>query len=133
MLTEHEKRFVEYWENNREREKKVFRQWLVGLPIGMAVAGAIVLSYATGWNKQAAMVANTMFNPLVLIIALVIIISFFAVFSRSHKWDMNEQRYLEFKARQRREEREKSASTLKEVSPEKERSAPEETPPGTAD
>ena len=107
MLTEHEKRFVEYWEKNRDRERKVFRQWLVGLPIGIAVSGAIALSYITGWSKQATMVANTMFNPLVLIIALVIIVSFFAIFSRKHKWDMNEQRYLEFKARQRRDEREK--------------------------
>lgn len=106
MLTEHEKRFMEYWEKNRDREKRVFRQWLIGMPVGVIFVLAIALNFSSGWNKQAAYVANTSFNPMVLVVALVLIASFIAIFSKSHKWDMNEQRYLEFKAKQRKEERE---------------------------
>ena len=109
MLTEEEKRFVEYWEARRHSEKKVLKQWLVGLPLGMAIGVPIFINFLSGWYKKADVVANSRisngtFNPLVLIIAVLLIISFMAVFSKRHKWDMNEQRYLEITRRHNAEE-----------------------------
>ena len=100
MLTEEEKKFVAWWEANRTREKQLFRQWLIGLPMGMLFGIGIAINYLAGWDKQAAYRANGSFNPLVLVIAMLIIITFVAVFSKKHKWDMNEQRYKEFKAKE---------------------------------
>lgn len=99
MLTKEEKDFLTYWESNRGRRKKVFRQWLVGIPAGLAVAIPILLNYITGWDKRAAMVAGASFNPLVLLVALVLIISFTAIFYKQHQWDQYEQRYREIKAK----------------------------------
>ncbi len=100
MLTEDEKKFMEYWEKNRDKQKKVFRQFLLGIPLGLLFAIAIVINFSSGWYKRADMVANTQdFNPGVLIIALLIIIGFVAIFSKRHQWDMNEQHYRELKAK----------------------------------
>jgi hypothetical protein len=98
MRTEEEKRFVEYWRKNRDKEKKLFRQLLIGLPVGLLFAIPIILNFSSGWNKRASMWArghaddNT---PMVLIIAALIIIVFVAIFSKRHKWEMYEQQYLE--------------------------------------
>lgn len=100
MLTEEEKKFIAWWEANRDREKRIFRQWLIGLPIGVLFGVAIAVNFSSGWNKQAAYTANTNFNPMVLVIAILIIVSFVAIFYKRHKWEMNEQRYKEFKEKE---------------------------------
>ncbi|MEJ7769060.1 MAG: hypothetical protein WKF89_14680 [Chitinophagaceae bacterium] len=105
MFSEEEKKFMIYWEQNRDTEKKTVKQWLVGLPLGMLFGIPILVNFLSGWFKRAKMVLNGQmnnhnFNPLVLIIALFLIISFIAIFSKRHKWDMYEQKYLELKARE---------------------------------
>ena len=102
MLSEDELRFMSWWEQNRNKEKKWLKQWLLGLPLGLAFGLAILVNFFSGWYKRANMVfnsqvANRDFNPLVLIIAMVLIASFIAIFSKRHKWEMNEQKYRELK------------------------------------
>jgi H+/gluconate symporter-like permease len=98
MLTEEEKRFVEYWRQNRDKQKKIFRQLLIGLPTGLLFAIPIILNFSASWDKRASMWArghaddNTV---TVLIIAVLIIAVFVAIFSKRHKWEMHEQQYLE--------------------------------------
>jgi membrane protein YdbS with pleckstrin-like domain len=99
MLTTKEKAFLVYWEANRNSRKKLHKQWLVGIPVGLCIAIPIFINYTSGWYKRATMVAGTQFNPLVLIVALVLIISFAAIFYKQHQWDQLEQRYRELKAK----------------------------------
>ncbi|MBZ5855783.1 hypothetical protein [Flavihumibacter profundi] len=99
MLTKEEKDFIIYWEANRNKRKKLFRQWLVGIPMGLAIGVPILINYATGWYKRAAMVAGTQFNPIVLLVALLLIVSFTAIIYKQHQWDQYEQRYREIKAK----------------------------------
>lgn len=40
------------------------------------------------------------FNPGVLLVGLLLIIGFMAIFTRQHRWDRNEQFYKELKARE---------------------------------
>jgi len=101
MLTQEEKDFVRYWEQNRDRRKNPLRQFLVGIPIGLLITVPIVISLKSGWDKRAAMEANNPdFNPMVLLVALLIIIVFTAIFYQRHKWDQYEQRYKELLTRQ---------------------------------
>src|SRR5690606_11536230 len=100
MLSEDEKAFLVYWEQNRARQKRVFYQLLVGLPLGLLLALPILINYMSGWDKRAVMVGNTQSNPLVLIIAVLAIAVFFSIFNRRHKWEMNEQHYLELKGKE---------------------------------
>jgi hypothetical protein len=104
MLTQEEKAFIRYWEQNRDRQKKIFRQFLVGIPVGLLFVIPIAINFCSGWYKRAAMEAGSPdFNPLVLIIALLLIVAFTAIFYRQHKWDQYEQRYRELIARSERE------------------------------
>jgi uncharacterized membrane protein len=104
MLTQREKDFLFYWEKNREREKRVFRQFLIGIPAGLLFAVPIFINFASGWFKRATMIANSQdFNPIVLLIALLVIVAFIAIFSKKHQWDMREQHYRELLAKQARE------------------------------
>ncbi|MEO6915571.1 MAG: hypothetical protein ABI151_07900, partial [Chitinophagaceae bacterium] len=91
-------------EENRLKEKKVFKQWLMGIPLGLLFAIPILINFFSGWFKRADMdlnsqISNHEFSPLVLLIAMILIVSFVAIFSKKYKWEMNEQRYLELKAR----------------------------------
>jgi len=103
MLNEDEKRFLAYWEMHRESEKKLLRQLLIGIPIGLIFAVPILIMLFSGkiWYKRADAVANTQLNPLVLIIAIIIITAFVAIFYKRHQWDMREQQYKELKEREK--------------------------------
>jgi hypothetical protein len=105
MLTQQEKDFIAYWEQNRLHRKKVVRQFLVGIPVGLALVVPIAINLFSGWYKRANMEANSPdFNPLVLLVALLLIVGFTAIFWQRHKWDQYEQHYKELMARRSREE-----------------------------
>jgi len=100
MLTEDEKKFVAYWEVNRLRRKKTFKQLAIGMPLGAVIAIAIFINFFSGWYKRADMVIRSGSSLiLVLVIAAILIVVFTAVFSARHQWEINEQRYQEFLAK----------------------------------
>jgi hypothetical protein len=105
MLTETEKAFLKYWEENRLREKKVNKQLLLGLPIGLLFAVPVLILLFSGkfWYQRANMEANSQSSPIVLIIAIICIAVFVALFYKRHQWDQREQHYLELKAKEQRE------------------------------
>ena len=106
MLTDSERRFLEYWEAHRLGEKKLMRQLLIGIPIGLVFAIPILIFLFSGkiWYKRADAVAMTQMNPVVLIVAIIIITAFVAIFYKRHQWDMREQQYKEIKEKQKNEQ-----------------------------
>ena len=113
MLTEREKQFMEYWKQNRDKEKKIFRQLLVGLPLGLLFAVPIILNFTSGWYKRANMWANGHSDdgimPTIIVAALVILV-FVAIFSKRHRWEMNEQDYRELELKQQKENEQTQAA-----------------------
>jgi NADH:ubiquinone oxidoreductase subunit 5 (subunit L)/multisubunit Na+/H+ antiporter MnhA subunit len=104
MVTPQEEQFIQYWQQNRDREKKLFRQLLIGLPAGMMLAIGIVASLVTAkWYERADMVANTELNPNVLIIAILAIIVFVAIFYKKFQWDQKEQLYKELLSKKQKD------------------------------
>src|SRR5574337_865717 len=95
MLTKQEEKFVEYWQKNRDREKKVLRQLFIGLPAGLLIAGGVILSLDLDWYERANMVANASLNPYILLLAIIGIVVLMAIFYKRYQWDMKEQRYRE--------------------------------------
>jgi hypothetical protein len=102
MLTPEEENFLVFWEANRDRKKSVFGQLSLGLPLGLLIGVGILISYVTGWYKRANMVANSQSTPVVLIIGLIIIVIFCSVFYKRHRWEMNEQQFLEIKLKRQK-------------------------------
>ena len=100
MLTEDEKKFVAYWEKNRDGRKKLLKQLAIGLPASVLIVVAIFVNFFSGWYKRAEMVLRSQTSLiLVLIVAALLIVTFIAIFSARHQWDMNEQLYREFLAK----------------------------------
>lgn len=105
MISDAEKQFISYWETNRLRRKKVWKQLALGLPLAAVLVIAIFINFFSNWYKKAEMVRNEQVQKndaslvLVLIIAALLIIVFVVIFSVRHKWDINEQRYRELISR----------------------------------
>ena len=95
MLTPEEEKFLIYWAKNRNKEKTLKSQLSLGLPIGLLIGVAILANFATGWYTRATMVANSQSTPIVLVVAIIFIALFCSVFYKRHRWEMNEQRFLE--------------------------------------
>ncbi len=93
MLTPSEEEFLVWWPANRNRQKKLMYQLMVGLPFGLILGVIIIANFFSGWYKRADMIANSSFNPMVLYLAALLIAVFFAVFSKKFQWDQQEQRY----------------------------------------
>jgi len=95
MLTPEENKFINYWKNNREKEKRTFRQLLIGLPMGLTFAVVILAIFSSGWYERANMVAYGSSSPYLFVVAVIVIAGFIAIFSKKFRWDQNEQHYLE--------------------------------------
>jgi hypothetical protein len=104
-LSDQEEGFIAWWAANREKQKRTFRQFLLGIPLALLFVVPITLNFFSGWYKRAAMVRDTPdFNPGILLLALILIVVFVAIFSRKFKWEQNEQRYTELLAKKERPE-----------------------------
>lgn len=95
MLSKKEEDYIKYWEENKDRQKKILYQLGVGLPSGLLFGVVIIANFYTGWYKRADMIANSRFNPVVLYVAVAIIAVFMAIFSKKFQYDQQEQRYKE--------------------------------------
>lgn len=105
MLSEKEKAFIQYWEENRLKEKSIFRQFFPGLPIGLCLGAAILLVLESGWYERANMVAQAQSSPVILFIAIAGIVAFTGFFYKKFKWEMNEQAYKELKIKSELQEK----------------------------
>jgi len=111
MLSKHDEDFLQYWEKSRDKEKKIMYRLFISLPLGLLISGGILFSLDLNWYQRANMVANSQTNPIVLLIAVVAIAVFTAIFYKKFKWDMNEQHYKEllFKKQQQTVETDEAA------------------------
>jgi pilus assembly protein TadC len=99
MITEQEKLFIDYWDKNRDKQKRSFYQLLVGLPIGLVFALPILLSVIFhDWYKQMSFISGSQLT--VILIGVLGIAVFFALFRMKFKWEENEQLYKELKYKQ---------------------------------
>jgi cation transporter-like permease len=102
-LSADEKKFLEYWEANRLREKRLTTQLMYGLPMGILFAVPIIVNFLLGrfWYKRADAVGMSQFSPTVLLVAVLLIAVFIALINRRFRWEKLEQQYLEIKSRER--------------------------------
>jgi len=102
-LSAEDKTFLHYWENNRRQKKRLLHQLMVGLPLGVLFGLPIILSVLMrGWYKRMPYVSGTQFN--IVLIAVLAIVVFYAIFRMRFKWEQNEERYLALLERQKQQE-----------------------------
>ena len=103
MLSDKEEKFLVFWEKNREHQKRLKYQLLMGTPLGLFIAIGIILCIGTGWYERADMEANAKLSPTILIISVMAIVLFTGFFFKRHQWDMREQRYKELLYKKQKE------------------------------
>lgn len=99
MITAQEQLFIDYWEANRDKQKKNFYQLAVGLPLGLVFSFPILLSVLFhDWYKRMVFISPSQIT--IILITVLGIAVFFALFRMRFKWEENEQRYKELKFKQ---------------------------------
>jgi ABC-type multidrug transport system permease subunit len=105
MLSEQEIKFLQYWEQNRERENGFQRKLTGGLPMALIFSMPIVLSLVVvrlllpEWYTKISKTSSGTF--ITIIFAMIIVALFFSFFRMQYKWEMNEQLYKELKAKEK--------------------------------
>jgi pilus assembly protein TadC len=103
MLTKEEKLFVEHWEKNRDKEKHIMRQLAGGLPIGLVFALPVLLAVIFhNWYKSMVYISDS--QLIVIIIGVLGVAVFFAIFRMRFKWEKNEQLYKELKFKEEKDD-----------------------------
>lgn len=101
MISEKDILFLRYWENVRDRENTFFSKISRGLPMAFLFGFPIILSvvsvrlFVPDWYMKISQTSPGTF--ITIIIAMCIIILFYAYFRMQYKWEMNEQLYQELK------------------------------------
>ena len=96
MLNNDEKKFVQYWEQNREKQKHFGYQLLSGLPFGLVFALPVMVAVIFhDWYKSMIYISPS--QLIVILIGVIIVAVFFSVFRMKVKWEHNEQLYKELK------------------------------------
>ncbi len=104
MATEKDIAFLQYWEQVRDSENTFTSKILRGLPMAFLFGFPIILSlvatrlFAPDWYMKISKASPGAF--ITIVIAMFIIILFYAYFRMQYKWEMNEQLYKEIKAKQ---------------------------------
>lgn len=102
-LSKEEQEFIHYWQANRLGKKKFLRQFSIAFPLTVLMVLALFINIFSGWDKRAEMIIRGDASSLyVVIIAIIGIAVFVTVFSSRHKWEQNEQRFLELKEKEKR-------------------------------
>lgn len=92
---------MDYWQKNRYRQKKIFYQLLIGLPAGLVFALPILVSLIFhDWYKRMTFISGSQVT--VILIGVLGIAVFFALFRMKFRWEQNEQLYKELKSKEER-------------------------------
>lgn len=94
MLTPEEEKFVAYWGEQRLHKKAFLRKFSFGLPLFAVLCVAFFANLISGWYGKADKALRQHSSlVIVIMVALVGIGVFTAIFSTRHRWDMNESDY----------------------------------------
>ena len=103
MLTKDEKLFLEYWEKNRDKQKRFMHQLAAGLPMGLIFALPVLIAVIFhNWYKSMIYISGS--QIIVIIIGVLGIAVFFAMFRMKFKWENNEQLYKELKFKEQKDD-----------------------------
>jgi hypothetical protein len=94
MLTPEEEKFVQYWEDQRQRKKQFLRKFSIGLPLIALLSVGFFINFLSGWYGKADKELRRHSSLIItILVAVVIIVVFVSIFSVKHKWEQNESDY----------------------------------------
>ncbi len=108
MLTEKEKQFLVYWQQNRNVHSSIASKLLRGFPMALLFSLPIILSivvvrlFFPEWYTKISQTSPGMF--VTVIFAVLIIALFYAVFRMHSKWEHNEEVYKILKSKENKDQ-----------------------------
>jgi pilus assembly protein TadC len=94
MLTPEEEKFFVYWQAQRQHKKNFLRKFSIGLPLFAVLAIVFVANLVSGWYGKADKELRQHSSlVIVILVALLGIGVFMAIFSARHRWEQNESDY----------------------------------------
>lgn len=104
-MLQKDKDFIKYWEAKRLENKNNPLLFVKGFSLGLFIGGLCVCMLGMEWYQRANMVANAKMNPVVLLVAIIILAAGLAILYNNFKWEQNEQYYNELLMKQQKEKR----------------------------
>ncbi len=108
MLTDDELRFIQYWEKHRDLHSSFTSKLVRGLPMAFLFGLPILLLilsvylFLPEWYTKISKTSSSAF--VVVVIAVLLAIVFYAFIRMHFKWEMNEQQYKELKYKEKKAE-----------------------------
>lgn len=122
MLTEKDRQFIDRWQRVREEESTFRHKFLAGLPMALMFGLPVLFFFGVvkiffpSWFTTATHKSNDVVVPemtdkfmkvssgdiWMVVIAVFVVIFFFAYFRMHYKWEMNEQLYKELKSKEKK-------------------------------
>jgi len=100
MLTAEEKKFMEYWESQRDKPTSFWSKMLFGGPWGLIFAMPILIVVMFhDWYKR--MIPITEGQMIIIFICVIGTAVFYAYFHQQMRWEKNEQLYKELKFKEK--------------------------------
>lgn len=94
MLTPEEEKFVQYWAEQRRHKKAFLQKFTIALPVVSILAVVFFSNFLSGWYTKADQELRRHSSViLVILIAVVAIVVFVAIFTARHRWEQNEADY----------------------------------------
>jgi uncharacterized BrkB/YihY/UPF0761 family membrane protein len=104
MLSEKDKKFITYWEKEKESLNTFSARLAGGLPVAalfcvpiLLFITAVYLFFPEWYTKVSDRLPGSVTT---IVIAVIICILFFSYFRMQYKWEMNEQLYRELKSKE---------------------------------
>lgn len=100
-VSKDEREFLEWWQRNRDRRRRLGYGLWIGLPAGCMLALPIFLNFLTGrfWYRRADAVGTTQFEPFLLVVAVALIAGFTGMMHARMQWERNEERSRNIRSR----------------------------------
>lgn len=96
MLTPEEEKFVQYWQEQRQHKREFLRKFSIVLPVVSLLAIAFFVNFLSGWYDKADKELRRHSSLIIVIlVAVIAIVVFVAIFSVRHKWEQNESDYAD--------------------------------------
>ena len=94
MLTPEEEKFVAYWAEQRQNKKAFLKKFSIGLPLFSGLAVVFLANLISGWYGKADKELRQHGSLVIVILVAIIGIGvFMAIFSVRHRWEQNESDY----------------------------------------
>lgn len=98
-LNEEEKKFISFWEREKDRRKKWSYLLVHNLRMGILFGAPIALFFMLEAPRHRSLITHT--DLVLIMICIVLIIAFYAVFRGYSKWDQSNAHYEILKMRER--------------------------------